>query len=106
MAYLTSEQLEKLQTLSNIKLNPSEQGDFLQKLDPIISKLDELWSVDISIEDSPSFSKRGLGGDLNSLRALDTTFEWEKQKNIAKNMMKNIEHEVINNSVVIKSVLI
>ncbi len=105
MAHLTSEQLEKLQQLSSIDLNISEKEDFLQKLDPIISKLDELWSVNIS-DISPSLSKRGLGGDLNTLRSLDTTFEWDKQKNIAENIMKNVEHEVINNSVVIKSVLI
>lgn len=98
MANITSEQLKKLQTLSNIDLNTSEQEDFLQKLDPVIAKLEELWSVDVSdiaIEDR----------DEVTLRALETTFEWEKQKNIAENIMKNVEHEVINNSVVIKSVL-
>ncbi len=98
MANLTTEQLEKLQTLSNIKLNATEQEDFLKKLDPVISKLEELWSVDIS-----NISMGGSSGV--TLRALDTTFEWEKQKQIAENIMKNVEHEVINNSVVIKSVL-
>ena len=104
MVHLTPEQLKKLQQLSSIDLNISEKEDFLQKLDPIISKLEELWSVNIS-DISHSLSKRGLGGDLNSLRTLETTFEWDKQKNIAENIMKNVEHEVINNSVVIKSVL-
>ena len=95
--------MEKLQTLSNIRLNATEQEDFLKKLDPIISKLEELWSVDIT-DTFPSPIRRGDRGEV-TLRALDTTFEWEKQQQIAENIMKNVEHEVINNSVVIKSVL-
>jgi len=42
MAHLTQQQLEHLQKLSNIKLDQSEQDKFLQKLDPVIAKLDEL----------------------------------------------------------------
>ena len=103
MTHLTQSQLEKLQTLSNIDLDESKQEDFLQKLDPVISKLEELSSVDIS-DISPSPIRRGDRGEVN-LKTLDSTFDWEKQKNIAENIMKNVEHEVINNSVVIKSVL-
>lgn len=104
MAHLTAEQLEKLQTLANIKLDASQQEDFLNKLDPVIAKLEELWSVDISDRKLESVFE-GASSELNTLRALDSTFEWEKQKEIAENIMKNVEHEVINNSVVIKSVL-
>ena len=100
--HLTSEQLEKLKQLSNIKLNSSESEDFLQKLDPIIAKLEELWSIDIS-EVSSSIGNWDRGEVV--LRALENTFEWEDQKDIAEKIIKNVSHEVINNSVVIKSVL-
>jgi len=100
--HLTSEQLNKLENLSNIKLTASQQDDFLQKLDPVIAKLEELAAVDTSGVD---ISDQNGSDDDNTLRVLDYTFEWEKQKNIAESVIKNVEHEVINNSVVIKSVL-
>jgi Asp-tRNA(Asn)/Glu-tRNA(Gln) amidotransferase C subunit len=99
MTHLTVDQLEKLQNLSNIKLNDKEQDSFLSKLDPILAKLEELGMVDISLSSTKTDS------DDITLRLLDTTFEGQKQQNIAKNIIKNIEHEVINNSIVIKSVL-
>lgn len=94
MVELTQGQLNHLQKLSNITLDESEQENFLQKLDPIIAKLDELWQVDTSnlIED---FSQD------NTLRILDWPLEFPNKKEI----MNNVEHEVVNNSVVIKSVL-
>jgi Asp-tRNA(Asn)/Glu-tRNA(Gln) amidotransferase C subunit len=101
MAHLTSEQLDRLQQLSNITLTSWEQEDFLQKLDPVIAKLEELWSVDVS----DGKLENAFEPSYVTLRVLDTTFEWEKQKDIATNIIKNVEHEVINNSVVIKSVL-
>ncbi len=95
MAELTKEQLNHLQKLSNINLDESEQESFLQKLDPIIAKLDELAQVDLSdlIEESSQKD--------NTLRTLDGPLEFPNKKEI----MYNVEHEVINNSVVIKSVL-
>ena len=108
MTHLTQAQLEKLQQLSSIDLNASEQEDFLQKLDPVIAKLEELgeYPVSLSLKEREVSSEVKLeySGEV-TLRTLDTTFEWDKQQNIAENIMKNVEHEVINNSVVIKSVL-
>ena len=98
MAQLTSKQLEKLQNLSNINLDTSMQQDFLQKLEPVVAKLEELWAVDT--KDIVS----GLDY-TNTLRTLEETFQWDKQKDISDGIMENIEHEVVNNSIVIKSVL-
>lgn len=94
MAHLTQEQLAHLQKLANINLDDSQQEKFLEKLEPVISKLDELSKVDISemIEDSEL---------ENTLRVLD----WPEDFPNKKELMDNVEHEVINNSVVIKSVL-
>ena len=94
MTELTQEQLAHLQKLANINLDDSQQEEFLEKLEPVISKLDELSKVDISdvIEDSEL---------ENTLRVLD----WPEDFPHKKELMKNVEHEVINKSVVIKSVL-
>ncbi len=107
MTHLTQSQLEKLQQLSNIELNSSEQEDFLQKLDPVIAKLEELGKYPTSLSSEEREVKSEVKTETSevSLRTLDTTFEWEKQKNIAENIIKNVEHEIINNSIVIKSVL-
>lgn len=94
MVKLTQEQLNHLQKLANINLDDSEQEKFLEKLEPVISKLDELSKVDISD------IKEDLQLD-NTLRTLD----WPKDFSNKKEIMENVQHEVINNSVVIKSVL-
>ncbi len=98
MAHITEQQLEHIQRLSNISLKDTEKEIFLQKLEPIISKLDELNKVDTSSIVWDSIPE-------NTLRVLDQTFDWEKQKKIVANIIKNVQHEVINNSIVIKSVL-
>ena len=94
MTELTKEQLQHLQKLANINLDDFQQEKFLQKLEPIISKLDELSKVDISdvVEDSEL---------ENTLRVLD----WPEDFPNKKEILDNVEHEVINNSIVIKSSL-
>ncbi len=94
MTELSKKQLEHLQKLANINLNQSWQEEFLKKLEPVISKLDELSKVDISdvIEDSQL---------ENTLRVLD----WPQDFPNKKELIDNVQHEVINNSIVIKSVL-
>lgn len=98
MSHLSEEQLIRLQNLSNIEFVWSEKDIFLQKLDPIITKLNELNNIDTSnvVLDVESD---------NFLRVLDWSFDWNKQKEISQNIMKNIKHEITNNSIVIKSVL-
>ena len=94
MTHLKKEEFAHLQKLANINLDDSEQEKFLEKLEPIISKLDELSKVDISD------IKEDLQLD-NTLRTLD----WPKDFSNKKEIMDNVEHDIINNSVVIKSVL-
>jgi Asp-tRNA(Asn)/Glu-tRNA(Gln) amidotransferase C subunit len=64
MSYITQDQLDHIQQLSSISLKPFEQESFLQKLDPIISKLNEL----ASINTNKVFKKEDLD---NTLRSLD-----------------------------------
>ena len=94
MIHMKQQQLEHLQKLSNIKLDQSEQDKFLQKLDPVIAKLDELWKLDLSdIQLLWDFS--------NTLGTIKDTKDFPNKKEI----MENVSHEVINNSIVIKSVI-
>lgn len=94
MIHITQEQFEHLQKLSNVKIDSSQQEDFLKKLDSIIAKLDELGKMDLSDFDDNISIK-------NTLRTLKQTKDfWNK-----KELIKNSKHEIINNSIVIKSVL-
>ena len=98
MIHITEQQLDHIQRLSNISLKDTEKETFLEKLEPIITKLDELNNVDTL----------NVVWDLNlenSLRTLSDTFHGDKQKEIAKKIIKSVHHEVINNSIVIRSVL-
>lgn len=94
MAHLTQQQLEHLQKLSNIQLDQSEQDKFLQKLDPVIAKLDELWKLDLS-------NTSWLWDLSNTLRIIKDTNDFPNKKEI----INNVDHEVINNSIVVKSVI-
>ncbi len=94
MIHLTQQQLEHLQKLSNIQLDQSEQDKFLQKLDPVIAKLDELWKLDLS-------NTSWLWDLSNTLRIIKDTNDFPNKKEI----INNVDHEVINNSIVVKSVI-
>lgn len=92
---LNKNELKKLQDLSCIMLNPKEEEQFLDKLENIITMLEQCQSVEIdeSVEDTGFY---------------DTSLplqKWVDQSDDAKDMLQNVEHEVINNSVVVKSVL-
>ena len=94
MIHLTQQQLEHLQKLSNIHLDQNQQENFLKKLDPIIAKLDELWKLDLSdVVISWNFS--------NNLRTIVESQDFPNKKEI----IKNIDHKVVNNSIVVKSVI-
>ena len=82
MTYLTQDQLKKLQNLSNIELTKSEQDSFLDKLDSIISKLDELDTIDVH---SNIFDK-SLNNE-NTLRALGSVADLNAQKDISQKIM-------------------
>lgn len=92
--YLNQEQLNHLQKLSNINISESEQQSFLQKLEPVISKLNELANVDVS-------DLKDTSQNENTLRSLG----WPKEFWNKKKIIDNVNHEILNNSIVIKSVL-
>lgn len=94
MVHLTSEELKHLQKLSNIQIDDSQQQKFLQKLDPVIQKLDELNQINTSDISSNIIVE-------NPLRALDSSKNFSYKKEI----IDNSRHEIINNSIVVKSVI-
>jgi aspartyl/glutamyl-tRNA(Asn/Gln) amidotransferase C subunit len=92
---LTEEELKKLQKLACIKLSEWEKVKFWNQLESIINLLDELGKLDLS-GDFELDEK-----DVNNLR----TITWTEDFGDKNKLLQNVEHKLINNSVVIKSVL-
>lgn len=92
---LTEEELNKLQKLACIKLNDEEKWKFWNQLEGIITLLDELGKLDLSGDINVDEN------DLNNLRTISGTREREDKDKL----LQNVEHKLLNNSVVIKSVL-
>lgn len=93
MAHLNKDELKHLETLCNIHIDESQQEIFLKKLDSIVDKLNELSNIDTTNITSKS--------NNNSLRVI----WWTKDFPHKKELLHNVKHEIINNSVVIKSAL-
>ncbi len=92
---LTEEELNKLQKLACIRLNEKEKEKFWNQLESIITLLDELGKLDLSGDIDVDEN------DLNNLRTISGTREREDKDKL----LQNVEHKLLNNSVVIKSVL-
>lgn len=92
---LTEEELNKLQKLACIRLNDEEKEKLWNQLESIIGLLDELGKLDLSGDIAVDEN------DLNNLRAISGTREREDKDKL----LQNVEHKLLNNSVVIKSVL-
>lgn len=92
---LTEEELNKLQKLACIRLNDEEKEKLWNQLESIIALLDELGKLDLS-EDIDIDEN-----DLNNLKTISGTREREDKDKL----LQNVEHKLLNNSVVIKSVL-
>lgn len=92
---LTEEELNKLQKLACIRLNDEEKDKLWNQLESIITLLDELGKLDLSGEIDIDEN------DLNNLRTISGTREREDKDKL----LQNVEHKLLNNSVVIKSVL-
>ena len=94
MINLTTKELEHLEKLCNVHIEESQQENFLKKLDSIVNKLNELNLIDtsdINIQDNIQKSPRILW--------------WISDFPNKKELLDNVKHEVINNSIVIKSAL-
>ncbi len=94
MTNLTKEELQHLEKLSNIKINEDYEWIFLQKLDSVVNKLNDLNKVDTS-------NITNTNSTDNTLRVISWTRDFENKKGI----ISNAKHDVINNSIVIKSAL-
>lgn len=94
MAKLTKEELKHLQKLSNVNIDESGEEKFLSKLDSVIWMLDKLNTIDTS-----NISE--INWLWNTLRVLPWTKDFPNKKEI----LANVKHEVVNNSIVIKSAL-
>jgi len=91
MINLSVQELQHLEKLANIKINDNETSTFLNKLDNIIDKLHELDKIDTSwINDLTVW---------NTLRCIPGNKDFENKQWI----LSNAKHEIINNSIVIKS---
>ena len=94
MVNLTKEELKHLQTLSSVSIDESWEEKFLSKLDSVIWMLDKLNTVDVSEIEEVKWL-------WNKLRVI----EWTKDFSGKKEILENVKHDVINNSILIKSAL-
>lgn len=94
MAKINKEELTHLEQLANINIDKDQEWKFLEKLDNIVEKLDELNQFDTTWTDKSTDND-------NPLRTISGTkdFEWKKE------IIDNVKHDVVNNSIVIKSAL-
>ena len=94
MAKINKEELAHLEQLANINIDKDQEWKFLEKLDNIVEKLDELNQFDTTWTDKSTDNE-------NPLRTISVTkyFEWKKE------IIDNVKHDVVNNSIVIKSAL-
>ena len=93
---LTKEELYHLQDLAAVKIERDQEDSFLEKLKNIVTYLDLLNEID-----TDSIAKVSNIWKNNSQKMLDETTHCRGSKEI----LSNVGHEVINNCVVIKSVL-
>ena len=88
------QEIKRLQKLSCIALSPEEEHKLWKQLNDIIGFLGQLKNIDIK----SSETKNNLENPLRTL-------SWVKNTADTKKIMKNVKHEILNNSIVIKSVL-
>ena len=90
-----AKQLKHLQKLSCIALSPEQEKKFWKQLNDIIGFLGQL------PETKASSSKPQASSSKLFLR----TIAWVKESTESKKILKNTHHPIVNNSIVIKSVL-
>ena len=94
MVNLTKQEFQHLEKLASVNIDENQEDKFLAKLDSVVDKLQDLNMVDTSdIVDMDSQS--------NTLRVIWWTNDFPNKKWI----IDNVKHDVINNSIVIKSAL-
>lgn len=94
MSNLTTQELEHLEKLSNVKIDDTQKESFLKKLDSVIWMLDKLNTIDTS--------------NISEINWLENTLRiisWTKDFSNKKEILWNVKHDIINNSILIKSAL-
>ena len=93
---LSERELDHLQKLACIKLNPKEKKKLWEQLINIIDFLDQLNKIKI---DQKEINNLKLN---NSLRVLS----WIKKHDNVGDLLENVNHNKTNKNIVIKSVLL
>ena len=89
-----AQEIKRLQKLSCIALSPEEEKKLWAQLTDIIAFLGQL-------PDSKINDKKVVDDETLTLR----TIAGVKESSDSKKILKNVHHPIINNSIVIKSVL-
>lgn len=90
---LNNDEFLRLQKLACIQLNPEEEAKLWKQLDNIIQFLGQLDQIKVS-------AKAKKISEL-TLRTISGVREFPD----AKKLLDNVQHPIVNNSIVIKSVL-
>ncbi len=96
MTQFTSQELKHLQKLSCIALSPEQEKNLWSQLNDIIGFLGQLPNTEVNSEQWTVKSDGKL-----SLR----TIAGVKESSDSKKILTNVKHPIVNNSIVIKSVL-
>ncbi|EKD25492.1 MAG: hypothetical protein ACD_80C00046G0019 [uncultured bacterium (gcode 4)] len=96
-----TQEIKRLQKLSCISLSPQEEQKLWAQLTDIIGFLGKLpQTKDIS------WSKQSKDLSITKMGKLTLrTIKGVRQNTDTKKLLKNVKHEIVNNSIVIKSVL-
>jgi len=93
--HLADQEFEKLQNLACISFDSEEKKIFLEKLEGVIEFLWQLKNVSVVSDEVKGTS------DNKYLEPKEGVEEYDDPKGL----LRNVEHEVMNESVVVKSVL-
>lgn len=93
---LTKEELHHLQDLAAVNIESEQEDSFLQKLKSIVIYLDLLNEIN-----TDNVAELDNLWDINNQKMLDSISDCDD----SKKLLSNVSHEVINNCIVIKSVL-
>jgi len=91
--HLFVEELKRLQNLASVEIDEADQEKFLGSLDSIIGFLQKMQKVEVD------------NVDMNYVWDYLQPIKWVKKYVDSQLLLDNVEHEIINNSIVVKSAL-
>ncbi|HMT01484.1 MAG TPA: hypothetical protein PKD96_00060 [Candidatus Absconditabacterales bacterium] len=90
---ISSQQIEKLEKLCAIKLTNEEKIGFMEKLEKVIEMISTLQSVEL-----PALKNEGK-------TSAECIFPEIEKRGESELLLNNVKHQIIHNSIVIKSSL-